>query len=74
MQWPIEEVEKLRGQNVKIANAKLQKGEKIEVKGITPAQVIFGSLKFYLCYFLKLIYNVSHIFFSLCFFFLWVLG
>ena len=47
VQWPIEEVENLRGPEVKIANAKLQKREKIEIKGITPAQVIiFVSSKF----------------------------
>ena len=30
MQWPIEEVEKLRGPKVNLAKSKLQKGEKIE--------------------------------------------
>ncbi|XP_062112733.1 beta-fructofuranosidase, insoluble isoenzyme 1-like [Humulus lupulus] len=38
LQWPIEEVETLRGQETEIKNAKLKKGDIIKVKGITPAQ------------------------------------
>ncbi|KAK6126366.1 hypothetical protein DH2020_039891 [Rehmannia glutinosa] len=38
LQWPIEEVETLRGKKVKLSNQKLAKGEKIEIKGITAAQ------------------------------------
>ncbi|KAJ8532693.1 hypothetical protein K7X08_015582 [Anisodus acutangulus] len=38
VQWPIEELETLRKQKVQLNNKKLHKGEKVEVKGITPAQ------------------------------------
>ncbi|MCD7471171.1 Invertase, partial [Datura stramonium] len=38
VQWPVEELEALRGKKVQIRNCKLNKGDKIEVKGITPAQ------------------------------------
>uniref|UniRef100_A0A803QKE4 Beta-fructofuranosidase n=2 Tax=Cannabis sativa TaxID=3483 RepID=A0A803QKE4_CANSA len=38
LQWPIEEVETLRGKEIEIKNAKLKKGDIIKVKGITPAQ------------------------------------
>ncbi|KAK6126458.1 hypothetical protein DH2020_039794 [Rehmannia glutinosa] len=38
LQWPIEEVETLRGKKIKLSNQKLAKGEKIEIKGITAAQ------------------------------------
>ncbi|KAK6231856.1 hypothetical protein SCA6_001929 [Theobroma cacao] len=38
MQWPIEELETLRGKNVKMSHQQLKKGEHIEVKGITAAQ------------------------------------
>ncbi|CAN4118248.1 unnamed protein product [Withania somnifera] len=39
VQWPVEELEKLRNQKVELRNYKLNKGEKVEVQGITPAQV-----------------------------------
>ncbi|XP_016711729.1 beta-fructofuranosidase, insoluble isoenzyme 1 isoform X2 [Gossypium hirsutum] len=39
LQWPIEEIETLRGQNVQLSNQELKSGEHIEVKGITAAQV-----------------------------------
>lgn len=40
IQWPIEEVETLRGKKVELRNKKkLVKGEKVEIKGITAAQV-----------------------------------
>nr|AEV46321.1 apoplastic invertase [Solanum tuberosum] len=38
VQWPVEELETLREQKVQLSNRKLKKGDKIEVKGITPAQ------------------------------------
>nr|XP_016448642.1 PREDICTED: beta-fructofuranosidase, insoluble isoenzyme 1-like isoform X2 [Nicotiana tabacum] len=38
VQWPVEELETLRKQMVQLSNKKLNKGEMVEVKGITPAQ------------------------------------
>ncbi|CAH9075658.1 unnamed protein product [Cuscuta epithymum] len=38
VQWPIEEVEAVRENKVELKNQTLKMGEKIEVKGITPAQ------------------------------------
>ncbi|KAL2229293.1 UNVERIFIED_CONTAM: Beta-fructofuranosidase, insoluble isoenzyme 1 [Sesamum indicum] len=38
VQWPVEEVETLRGKKVELKNKKLVKGERIEIKGITAAQ------------------------------------
>ncbi|XP_050227899.1 beta-fructofuranosidase, insoluble isoenzyme 1-like [Mercurialis annua] len=38
LQWPIEELESLRGKNVQLINQEIKKGEHIEVKGITAAQ------------------------------------
>ncbi|XP_060176663.1 beta-fructofuranosidase, insoluble isoenzyme 1-like [Lycium barbarum] len=38
VQWPVEELETLRKQKIELRNHKLDKGEKVEVKGITPAQ------------------------------------
>ncbi|KDP37326.1 hypothetical protein JCGZ_06780 [Jatropha curcas] len=38
VQWPVEELEKLRGQNVQFGNQEVKKGEHVEVKGITAAQ------------------------------------
>ncbi|KAM3340357.1 beta-fructofuranosidase, insoluble isoenzyme 1 [Capsicum galapagoense] len=38
VQWPVEELEHLRKQKVEIRNYRLNKGEKVEVEGITPAQ------------------------------------
>ncbi|XP_060177033.1 beta-fructofuranosidase, insoluble isoenzyme 1-like [Lycium barbarum] len=38
VQWPVEELETLREKKVHLSNCKLNKGDKIEVKGITPAQ------------------------------------
>ncbi|GMN54535.1 hypothetical protein TIFTF001_023661 [Ficus carica] len=37
-QWPIEEIKTLRGQKVKLTNTKLNKGDHVEIKGITAAQ------------------------------------
>lgn len=37
--WPVEELNNLRGKEVNMNNQKLEKGEKVEVKGITAAQV-----------------------------------
>lgn len=43
MQWPIEELETLRGSKVQFSKKqKLGKGHLVEVKGITAAQVISG--------------------------------
>lgn len=39
VQWPIEELDGLRGQKVEKNNVKLYKGDHVEVKGITAAQV-----------------------------------
>jgi beta-fructofuranosidase len=38
VQWPIHELEALRGDKVQLGNVKLNKGDIVEVKGITPAQ------------------------------------
>ncbi|KAK4345798.1 hypothetical protein RND71_035974 [Anisodus tanguticus] len=38
VQWPIEELENLREKKVHLSNCKLNNGDTIEVKGITPAQ------------------------------------
>nr|KAJ0203146.1 hypothetical protein LSAT_V11C500289310 [Lactuca sativa] len=39
LQWPIHELETLRGQKKNIRNVKLNKGDSMEIKGITAAQV-----------------------------------
>ena len=39
--WPVEELNTLRGQQVKLSDQKLRKGNHVEVKGITAAQVSF---------------------------------
>ena len=39
LQWPIEELETLRGEKVQISNQQLKKGDHVEIKGITAAQV-----------------------------------
>lgn len=39
-QWPIEEIETLRDQNVQLSNQELKLGDHFEVEGITAAQVI----------------------------------
>ncbi|KAA8516741.1 hypothetical protein F0562_017061 [Nyssa sinensis] len=38
VQWPIEELETLRGQKVGLSNQKLNMGDHVEIKGITAAQ------------------------------------
>ncbi|KAL0309505.1 UNVERIFIED_CONTAM: Beta-fructofuranosidase, insoluble isoenzyme 1 [Sesamum radiatum] len=38
LQWPVEELETLRGKKVELSNQKLAMGEKVEIKGITAAQ------------------------------------
>ncbi|CAN4118813.1 unnamed protein product [Withania somnifera] len=38
VQWPVEELETLRREKVQLRNQKLNKGEKVEIKGITVAQ------------------------------------
>jgi len=39
MQWPIEELEKLRGNQINITGETLLSGSTLEVKGITASQV-----------------------------------
>ncbi|KAF1898239.1 hypothetical protein Lal_00033005 [Lupinus albus] len=39
IQWPVEELNSLRGKEVKMNNQKLNKGDYVEVKGVTAAQV-----------------------------------
>ncbi|PHU06416.1 Beta-fructofuranosidase, insoluble isoenzyme CWINV4 [Capsicum chinense] len=38
IQWPVEELDALRTQKVQLSKKKLNNGDKVEVKGITPAQ------------------------------------
>ncbi|KAL4309160.1 hypothetical protein GQ457_01G015280 [Hibiscus cannabinus] len=38
LQWPIEEIETLRGQKLQLSNQQLKLGQHVEVKGITAAQ------------------------------------
>ncbi|CAJ1884972.1 unnamed protein product [Sphenostylis stenocarpa] len=38
VQWPVEELNNLRGKEISMKNQKLQKGDIVEVKGITAAQ------------------------------------
>nr|QNU13186.1 cell-wall invertase [Paeonia suffruticosa] len=38
VQWPVEELETLRWNNVELSNQKLTKGNKVEIKGITAGQ------------------------------------
>jgi beta-fructofuranosidase len=44
LQWPVAELEKLRGHNVQLSNQMLDQGNHVEVKVITAAQVCFLSL------------------------------
>ena len=39
MQWPVQEIEKLRGKTVKLPSTVLKGGSVIEVVGVTAAQV-----------------------------------
>lgn len=39
IQWPVQELEALRGKHVELSNVELPKGEQIEIKDITAAQV-----------------------------------
>lgn len=39
VQWPVQEIESLRGKKVSMSNVKLGPGQHVEVKGITAAQV-----------------------------------
>lgn len=39
LQWPVEELETLRGQKAQMKNQNLKVGDHVEVKGITAAQV-----------------------------------
>nr|GEW26045.1 glycoside hydrolase, family 32 [Tanacetum cinerariifolium] len=38
LQWPVVELDKLRGQKIELSNRKLNKGDTIKIKGITVAQ------------------------------------
>lgn len=40
--WPIKEIETLRADMVELNNKKLVKGEMVEIKGITVAQVLLS--------------------------------
>lgn len=39
LQWPVEEVNRLRGMKVEMTNRKLAKGQHVEIHGISAAQV-----------------------------------
>lgn len=41
LQWPVEEPETLRENKVQISNQQVKKGEHVEIKGITAAQVCY---------------------------------
>ena len=41
LQWPVKELETLRGEKVQISNKQLEKGDHVEIKGITAAQVCY---------------------------------
>lgn len=49
MQWPVEELNSLRGKEVNMNSQKLQMGDYVEVKGITAAQVRFLIKHYYVC-------------------------
>ncbi|CAN1299731.1 Beta-fructofuranosidase, insoluble isoenzyme CWINV3 [Linum perenne] len=44
MQWPIEELNKLRGDHVRVMNQKLDGGSVFEVEGITTSQVNYNDM------------------------------
>ena len=46
LQWPVEELNSLREKEVNLRNKKLKKGDYVEVKGITAAQVIILIIEF----------------------------
>ena len=46
-QWPVKELNTLRGKKVVLSHQKLLKGHTVEVKGITAAQVC--DITFYCC-------------------------
>lgn len=46
MQWPISEVELLRGRKVHLQNIELKQGGLVEVKGVTASQVSFFRILF----------------------------
>lgn len=67
LQWPVEELENLRGKNVHMCNNLLKKGDLVKVKGITAAQVcytpsLFPLFLFFLPYHLheKNMYNFTY--------------
>lgn len=39
LQWPVKELDTLRGAHVGLSKQLLKKGDRVEVTGITPAQV-----------------------------------
>ena len=60
LQWPIHELETLRGDNVHQSNVKLMKGDIVEIKGITAVQVCYFCI---ICstYFDNFWYNKIHL-------------
>ena len=49
LQWPVEELNGLRGKQVKLSHQKLYKEQHVEVKGITAAQVCRISMMLWFC-------------------------
>lgn len=47
VQWPVQEIEKLRANHVSLASKSIKGGSVIEVSGVTAVQVIFWLLNFY---------------------------
>ena len=50
MQWPITEIEMLRGQQVNLPQQVLKGGLAVEVSGVTAAQVFYFLGKLYFLY------------------------
>lgn len=48
--WPVAELETLRDVNVQLSNVELNQGDKVEVEGITAAQVRNSILATYIQY------------------------
>lgn len=52
LQWPIAELETLRGDKVQISNQQIKQGDHFEIKGITAAQVcLLRKIQFFLFFF-----------------------
>jgi len=56
LQWPVVELEKLRGHNVQLSNQKLNQGDHVQVKGITVAQVCF-----FVCFIFFFLEKIGHL-------------